>query len=59
MAPGGLIVDEVLPTMEENGFLIADLTPDDITLRFFKWRYDPVESIEALEPFRTTQLKRS
>jgi hypothetical protein len=30
-----------------------------MTLRFFKWRYDPVERIDALESFRTTQLKRS
>jgi hypothetical protein len=59
MTPGGLVVDEVLPTIEENGFLIADLTPDDITLRFFKWRYDPAETIDTLEAFRTTQLKRS
>jgi hypothetical protein len=59
MTPGGLIVDEVLPTIEENGFLIADLTPDGITLRFFKWRHEAVEKIDTLEPFRTTQLKRS
>jgi hypothetical protein len=59
MTPGGLVVDEVQPTVEENGFLIADLTPEDITLRFFKWRYDPVESIDTLQPFRTTVLKRS
>jgi hypothetical protein len=59
MTPAGLVVDEVLPTIEENGFLIADLTPDDISLRFFKWRYDPVENIDALQPFRTTQLRRS
>jgi isochorismate hydrolase len=51
-------VDEVQPTIEENGFLILDLTPESMTLRFFKWRYDPVERIDALEPFRTTQLKR-
>jgi len=58
MTPGDLVVDEVLPTIEENGFLIADFTPGDITLRFFKWRYDPVEKIDSLEPFRTTLLKR-
>jgi hypothetical protein len=59
MTPAGLTVDEVQPTIEENGFLILDLTPESMTLRFFKWRYDPVERIDALEPFRTTQLKRS
>src|SRR6266568_904567 len=59
MTPGALAVDEVQPTIEENGFLIADLTPDDITLRFFKWRFDPVEAIEQLAPFRTSRLKRA
>ena len=59
MTPAGLIVDEAQPTIEENGFLIADSTPDDITLRFFKWRYEAAEKIDTLEPFRTTQLKRS
>jgi hypothetical protein len=58
MTPAGLAVDEVQPTIEENGFLILDLTPDSMTLRFFKWRHDPVESIDTLEPFRMTQLKR-
>ena len=59
MTPAGLTVDQVQPTIEENGFLILDLTPESMTLRFFKWRYDPVERIDALEPFRMTQLKRS
>jgi len=59
MTPAGLVVDEVQPTIEENGFLILDIVPDSVTLRFFKWRYDPVESIDTLEPFRTTQLRRS
>ena len=59
MTPAGLVADEVQPTIEENGFLIADFTPDDITLRFFRWRYDPVEKIDNLEPFRITQLKRA
>ena len=32
---GGLVVDEVQPTIEENGYLISKPSPDDITLRFF------------------------
>jgi hypothetical protein len=59
MTPGGLVVDELLPTIEENGFLIVDLTPQNITIRFFKWRHDSVEMIDSLEPFRTTRLQRS
>jgi hypothetical protein len=59
MTPAGLVVDEVQPTIEENGFLILDLTPDSMTLRFFKWRHDTVASIDTLEHFRMKQLKRN
>jgi hypothetical protein len=57
--PAGLEVEEVQPPIEENGFLIVDLTPETITVRSFKWRYEDVAKIDALEPFRTTVLKRS
>jgi hypothetical protein len=34
--------------------------PDKILLRFFKWdvRTQPVEAIDTLEPFHTTELPR-
>ena len=56
-----LEMDETLAPIEENGFSIVDFTPDEITIRFFKWkaRRDPVEAIDKLEPFRTTVLKRA
>jgi phosphodiesterase/alkaline phosphatase D-like protein len=57
--PAGLDVEEVQSTIEENGFLIVDLTSATITVRFFKWRYEGVGAIDALEPFRTTVLKRN
>jgi hypothetical protein len=57
--PAGLDVDEVQSAIEENGFIIVDLTPETITVRFFKWRYEDVAAIDALEPFRTTVLKRN
>jgi hypothetical protein len=57
--PAGLEVEEVQPAIEENGFLIVDLTPESITVRSFKWRYEDVAKIDTLEPFRTTVLKRS
>jgi hypothetical protein len=57
--PSGLTVDEVQPALEENGFLIVDLTPKDITIQFFKWRYEAVDAIDTLEPFRTTRLERA
>ena len=54
-------MDETLAPIEENGFSIVDFTPDEITIRFFKWKYrrDSVEAIDKLEPFRTTVLKRA
>jgi hypothetical protein len=43
-----------------NGFLLPDLAPDRIVLRYFRWNAhrDSVESIDSLEPFRTSELKR-
>ncbi|WJR77762.1 twin-arginine translocation signal domain-containing protein [Bradyrhizobium sp. NP1] len=60
MPPVHLNMQENLKPIEENGFLIADLTPDKIVLRFFRWNAhkDPLEAIDTLEPFRTTELKR-
>ncbi len=52
-------VEERLPALEENGFLIADFTPEAISIRFFRWLpKNGEEAIERLEPFRTTVLKR-
>ena len=55
-----LDMQEDLKPLEENGFIIADLTPDKIVLRYFRWNAhrDSVEAIDTLEPFRTTELKR-
>lgn len=53
-------VEERLPAMEENGFLIADFTAESIVIRFFKWLpKDGLEAIDKLEPFRTTELRRA
>jgi hypothetical protein len=55
LPPAGLDVDEGLPALEENGFTIADFTPERITLRYFKWKLGRPESdLDTLEPFRTT-----
>jgi hypothetical protein len=55
-----LDMKEDLKPIEENGFIIADLTPDKIVLRFFRWNAhrDSLEAIDRLEPFRTSELKR-
>ena len=37
----------------------GDFTEETISIRFFKWRHEAVAAIDALEPFRTTVLKRN
>ena len=57
LPPAGLDVEEGLPTLEENGFTIADFTPEKITLRYFSWKLGrPEAALDSLEPFRVTQL---
>ena len=61
LPPNHLDMEETLKPLEENGFLIMDLTPDTVTLRYFRWnrKTQPVEAIDTLEPFRTTDLRRA
>jgi len=55
--PAGLEVEEGLPTLEENGFTIADFTPERVTLRYFRWTLgQPEAALDTLEPFRVTTL---
>lgn len=59
LPPAGLEVEEGLPTMEENGFTIAELTSDSIVLKYFRWKLGRPESdLDTLQPFRVTELKR-
>ena len=55
-----LDMQESLKPIEENGFVIADLAPDKIALRYFRWNVhrDSPDAIDALEPFKTTELAR-
>ena len=54
------MIEGRLPALEENGFLIADFTPETISIRFFKWLpKEGEDAIDRIEPFRTTELKRS
>lgn len=57
--PQSIVNEELLRPIEENGFTIADFTPEDVTLRCFKWRHEPVEAINTLEPFFTVRLPRA
>ena len=54
-------MEETVTPIEENGFLLADFTPEIITLRYFKWnqKTQPITDIDALEPFHTTELRRT
>jgi hypothetical protein len=59
-----LDAEEDLGCIEENGFTIADVTADEITLSFFRWRPSDrrvltggEEAIDTLEPFRVTRLR--
>jgi hypothetical protein len=57
LPPAGLEVEEGLPTLEENGFTIADFTPERATLRYFRWKLgSPESALDTLEPFRVTTL---
>ena len=53
-------MQENLKPIEENGFIIADFTPESITIRYFRFNYhkQAPEVIDTLEPFRVTELKR-
>jgi hypothetical protein len=59
--PQHLDMVETVTPIEENGFLLIDFTPETITLRYFKWnqKAQPVSDIDTLEPFHTTELKRT
>jgi hypothetical protein len=56
--PAHLDMDEVAPPREHHGFTLVDFTPDGITVRLFGWDVNsqPVDAIDTLEPFHTTEL---
>ena len=49
--------EEITP-LEENGFTIADLTAETITLRFFGWdsTRQSEDEIDRLRPFKEIEL---
>lgn len=61
LPPKHLDMQETVKPIEENGFLLMDFTPETVTLRYFKWnqKTQPIEDIDTLEPFHTTELKRT
>jgi len=61
LPPAHIDLQEEIKPIEQHGFTIVDFMPDKILLRFFKWdvRTQPVEAIDTLEPFHTTELART
>jgi hypothetical protein len=60
LPPTHLDMEESLKPIEENGFILADFTPESVTVRYFRFDYhrQSPDVIDTLEPFRTTELKR-
>ena len=60
LPPTYLDMEETLKPIEENGFILADFTPESVTVRYFRFDYhrQSPDVIDTLEPFRTTELKR-
>jgi len=57
--PVDLKVEEFLPSLEKNGFVVVDFTPDSVVVDFYAWKPpDPVENIDTLEPHYSLELKR-
>src|SRR5262249_24025143 len=58
--PVHLDMEEPIKRIEQQGFTIIDSAPDKMVLRHFKWdvKTQPVEAIDALEPFHITELLR-
>ncbi|TFF98396.1 MAG: hypothetical protein EU547_01650 [Promethearchaeota archaeon] len=60
MPPCDLLVDEKLPSYEKSGFVVVDITLDNIIIDFYGWRLsmDRVEEIDDLESHFTFTIKR-
>src|SRR5207253_2831414 len=58
--PAGLEFEELYPATERHGFILLDMTPDRVMVRFFQWDYrkESPEAIDTLQPFRTSEWKR-
>jgi hypothetical protein len=58
--PAHLEIHEAVKPIEQHGFALVDFERGRITIRLFKWdvKTQPVEAIDRLEPFHTTELGR-
>ena len=54
-----LAMREEQKCLEENGFSIVDVEPEQITVRYFRWLPERgEETIDTLEPFRVSRFPR-
>jgi hypothetical protein len=53
-------LEEQVKPIEQHGFTVVDFKPDSMVVRLFKWdvKTQPVEAIDTLEPFHTTEFMR-
>jgi hypothetical protein len=57
--PTAIEMEEKLAPLEKNGFVIVDVYPDEMTVRFFAWRQpEPVSAIDEMTAHHTVTLKR-
>ncbi len=58
--PNHIRLEETVKPLEENGFCLMDFTPESLTIRYYKWnqKTQPVEEIDQLQPFHTSEFKR-
>ena len=57
--PTDIEMNEKLPPLEKNGFVIVDIYPEELTVQFYAWRQpDPVSAIDDLQPHHEVTLKR-
>jgi hypothetical protein len=57
--PTDIEMEERLSPLEKNGFVIVDVYPDEMTIRFYAWRQpEPVSAIDEMTAHHTVTLKR-
>ncbi|MBS3756687.1 MAG: hypothetical protein KGY56_13385 [Desulfobacterales bacterium] len=57
--PNAVEMNEKLSPLEKNGFVIVDVYPEKITVKFYAWRQpEPVTAIDDLKPHHKVAIKR-
>jgi len=55
--PTDIVMDQKLPPVEKNGFVIVDLTEEKIEITFYAWRQpESVETIDSMKPYHRIEL---